>query len=98
MVEYIFFYESYGRSIALPVVVETDTAVGLGKAKAKALPVATSTSTAMAFGRKKTRALPVATEVDVAVAFGGGTTPVVALTPAARDTALLTPSTEDVFS
>lgn len=56
---------------ALPTVIETNTAMPLGRVKSRALVAAVETNAAITLGRTKRRLLAVAIETDVAVALGG---------------------------
>jgi hypothetical protein len=71
MLTLTFTSTSGGQSAALGTTTETDSAITLGRAKARALGVATAVQTALPLGRAKSRALGIAAEADAAVAFVG---------------------------
>jgi hypothetical protein len=61
---------STGLTQALPVAVDTSTAVTLGRMKSRALPVAAETSSGLTIIGSKMRALPTVAEVDTSITLG----------------------------
>lgn len=59
-----------GQTVAVNTVVETDTALPVGRAKTETVGVAVETDAALALGRAKTDAVGAATETDAAGAVG----------------------------
>lgn len=64
------FFAASGLTQALPVASETNSAITLGRRKARALPVAVETSSAVTLAKSKRGTLPVASETSAAVTLG----------------------------
>jgi hypothetical protein len=60
-----------GTTIALPVALDTSSALTLGRVKSRALPAAAEADTSVAIVGRKARLMPVALEVDMAMSLGG---------------------------
>lgn len=56
---------------ALPVALDTSSAVAFGRQKLRVLPIAAEADTSIVFGKRKMLTLPIAAELDQAMTIGG---------------------------
>jgi hypothetical protein len=68
----LVFAASSGQSAAIGLATETDTAIAMGRSKARTLAVAGETDTAVPLGRSKARAVGTAGSIETALALGRG--------------------------